>query len=220
MNEFECDGDIGGLVNHDDISAVGVGGLFDINDVYETEANFDVDNVAITYGSDAKGKFVVASNMEGDDGVEPAQGRDLIVMSRDSILESDQAFSVMVINKNVCMYSDDNVYDKGHERPDGFSTDVESIVRELTSLGGSDRDLFVELLFKYRTLFSSKPGCVNHYQHVIKLNKAVPFIKRSYLVPLTKKNAVAREMADMLKDGIIEQSNSPFCSPISRGKER
>lgn len=95
-----------------------------------------------------------------------------------------------------------------------FSAEVASVAHSLTSVSDSDRNLFYELLSKYRHLFSDRPGCVMHYEHVIKPKTDKPFVRRSYPVPLSKRAAVERELKEMLDAGIIERSSSPYCSPL------
>lgn len=61
--------------------------------------------------------------------------------------------------------------------------------------------------------FSSEPGRTNVYEHrICPLNDKI-FVRRSYPIPLSLREAVDEEMKRMMKLGIIERSDSPFCNP-------
>jgi len=70
------------------------------------------------------------------------------------------------------------------------------------------------LLSSYRDIFSDVPGCTNVAEHRILLMDSKPITARIYPVPYSLRDSVKAELDDMIRLGIIEPSDSPYCSPL------
>ena len=81
-------------------------------------------------------------------------------------------------------------------------------------LSDSRKNIFVNLLNKFKLLFSEKPGCTKGYEHTIRLTKENPIINKTYSVPLALREAAAKNIKDMLEMGVIERATSPYCRPL------
>ena len=70
-----------------------------------------------------------------------------------------------------------------------------------------------ELLFEFKDSLTSKPGCTDLIEHTIDLITDEPFRKRPYVIPQPLRQTMQKELSDMLAHGVIEPSNSQYCSP-------
>ena len=64
------------------------------------------------------------------------------------------------------------------------------------------------------TVFSEKLGHTDLIQHAIKLKDEKPCVSKSFRLPDSLKDQVARQIEKMLADGVIEESDSDFRSPL------
>ena len=71
-----------------------------------------------------------------------------------------------------------------------------------------------EVLNAFASLFQGKPGKTDLVQHdiVTEVGKVVRL--RPYRIPEAQRVVIDKEVEAMLQDGIIEPSNSPWCSPV------
>lgn len=70
-------------------------------------------------------------------------------------------------------------------------------------------------LRKFPDLFSSAPGLTSLVQHdIVALENTTIVKQKPYRIPEARRAAVEKEVAAMLQAGIIEPSNSNWCSPI------
>lgn len=71
------------------------------------------------------------------------------------------------------------------------------------------------LLCKYSSVFSDQPGLRNQGEHSIQVesNGGIPR-RKLYSVPLVFREEVDRQITELLKQGIIEPSFSPYAHPI------
>lgn len=72
------------------------------------------------------------------------------------------------------------------------------------------RQLFTEM----PCLFSAKPGRTFVIEHTIRLKDTRPFRQRPYRVPQKLVEQLQKEIEAMLQLGVIEPSNSEWCSPV------
>lgn len=82
---------------------------------------------------------------------------------------------------------------------------------ELTSLEKRRLSIVID---KYKTLASKAPGLTNLICHHIDTGDAKPIRQRQYAMSPAIQKHLHKEIDQMLKDDIIEPSNSPWCSPI------
>lgn len=77
-----------------------------------------------------------------------------------------------------------------------------------------DQSLIKSIIDKHHNVFSDIPGVNNAYECKLNVNEVKPFVKRSYPIPYSKREAVNKEIERMLSWGILEKSDSPFSNPI------
>ena len=81
-------------------------------------------------------------------------------------------------------------------------------------LSPAQRQELMELVDQNQDVFSSEPGHTNLVQHHI-INEPGKKVKlRPYRIPEARREAVRTEVKTMLEAGVIEVSNSEWCSPI------
>lgn len=77
-----------------------------------------------------------------------------------------------------------------------------------------EKECFTNLLKKYEHIFSNDPGKIHQYECQIRVFPGDPVCQRPYPVPISKLKKMDQEIQRMLNLGIIEQSSSPWSSPI------
>ncbi|XP_042857013.1 uncharacterized protein LOC122243473, partial [Penaeus japonicus] len=70
------------------------------------------------------------------------------------------------------------------------------------------------LIEEFSDVFSDEPGYTSSIEHVIKLETTTPISKKPYPIPHHLVDTFNKEIDKMLEMGIIEPSNSPYCSPV------
>ena len=63
-------------------------------------------------------------------------------------------------------------------------------------------------------VFSYKPGKCTVAEHVINLTSNDPVVSKPYAVPYGFRESLQNDLEEMLRDGIIRHSSSPYASPI------
>ena len=69
-------------------------------------------------------------------------------------------------------------------------------------------------------LFTEAPGTTDLVQHHIKLTSDEPVRSRPYPVPYSMRESLRKDIADMIKMGVIRESSSPYASPVVVVKEK
>ena len=104
-----------------------------------------------------------------------------------------------------------------------LTVDIEKVGRpserikteSLAHLSITQRAELLDLVDRYSDCFSDKPGFTIASQHEIKLKPGFqPKRLHSYKVPDRLKTEVGKQIDEMLKLGIIRESNSPMASPL------
>lgn len=70
------------------------------------------------------------------------------------------------------------------------------------------------IIADFSDVFSDEPGYTSSIEHVINLETATPIAKKPYPIPHHLVDIFNKEIDKMLEMGIIEPSNSPYCSPV------
>lgn len=104
------------------------------------------------------------------------------------------------------------LYREGED--ENYFEDVNAVVSDLTNCTPEQREAVRKLLLRYRRLFSYKSEGAGAYEHKIRLKDSQIIVRRSYPVPFALREAVGKEIAEMLEMGIIERSESQFCNPL------
>lgn len=95
----------------------------------------------------------------------------------------------------------------------------ESIADAKTGHGLSDteRTEFLDLAQEFSSLFTDAPGTTslfqNHINH-INLTSGEPVRSKPYPVPYSMRESLKKDIDDMMKMGVIRESNSPYASPV------
>ena len=71
-----------------------------------------------------------------------------------------------------------------------------------------------DLLQKYSNIFTDVPGRTDLVQHHFETLSETPIRQRPYRLPKALKPAVKKELAQMLAQGVIRPSTSPWASPL------
>ncbi|VDK79268.1 unnamed protein product, partial [Cylicostephanus goldi] len=96
---------------------------------------------------------------------------------------------------------------------------VSEIDFSMCTLAPKDLEILKDILRSHTDAFVGPDGQLGHYngpiRHRIDLikNAEIP-ARKIYRVPLEKRAEIERQIYEMLQNGIIRESNSPFCAPI------
>ena len=92
----------------------------------------------------------------------------------------------------------------------------ESIADVKTGHGLSDteRTEFLDLAQEFSNLFTDAPGTTNLVQHHINLTSSEPIRSKPYPVLYSMRESFKKDIDDMMKMGVIRESNSPYASPV------
>lgn len=85
------------------------------------------------------------------------------------------------------------------------------------NLSAKERESINELLQKYVHAFSqtdSDRGETNLVEHQIKLTTNVPIKQAPYRVPPFKRQIIKDKVQEMIDQGVLEESRSPFAAPV------
>lgn len=87
---------------------------------------------------------------------------------------------------------------------------------ELGHLSPNDRSTIEEVLERYGMLFDppDERGCTLGVEHSIETAGASPVAKRPYPVPFHQRPIVKQHIQEMLDNGVIQPSSSPWSAPI------
>ena len=78
---------------------------------------------------------------------------------------------------------------------------------------GQQRQL-QDIMAEFPRVFEAKPGCTSIIQHEIHVGDTAPIRQRPYRIPYSRREAVKKELDEMLTSGVIRPSTSPWASPI------
>jgi len=93
--------------------------------------------------------------------------------------------------------------------------DSENSEFDLSNVSPENQPKLKKLLHKYRDTFSDIPGKTNLLEHHIQLQPNIrPIKQQPYRANPIKAEKIVAEIDEMLKMGIIEESTSPWSSPI------
>ena len=82
------------------------------------------------------------------------------------------------------------------------------------NLTDEQRTEFTDLTKQFTNLFTEAPGTRDLVQHHIKLTSDEPVRSRPYPVPYSMRESLRKDIADMIKMGVIRESSSPYASPV------
>ena len=82
------------------------------------------------------------------------------------------------------------------------------------SLNNTERTELLELAQEFSSLFTEAPKTTNLVQHHINLTSDEPVQSKPYSVPYSKRESLKKDINNMMKMGVIKESNSPYASPV------
>lgn len=91
---------------------------------------------------------------------------------------------------------------------------LQKIFSDNNLMDDQQKNQLINLILKYKDVFSDKPGLCNKYQHKLIVKNETSFKCQSYPIPIAYQEQVAAEINKMVEMGIIERSTSPFINPI------
>ena len=94
---------------------------------------------------------------------------------------------------------------------------------DLTALSETGKAALRRLVAQYSDVFSHGDGDIGKtqiLQHHIETGQAPPVRQRPRRIPVKLREEVERQKEKMLKEGVIEESSSPWCSPIVLAKKK
>ena len=83
-----------------------------------------------------------------------------------------------------------------------------------TSLSDDQYQDVNAILSSYADVLTDKPGCTNVLKHRVLTVDEIPVRQKAYRIPQSMKPVVKGEIDKMLDAGIIQQTDSPYASPI------
>lgn len=75
-------------------------------------------------------------------------------------------------------------------------------------------DELIQVFKEYRDVFSDSPGVAKNFICTLHMKPGVKLSKRMYPIPTNKAQAVHDELRRMISEDVIEESESPYCSPV------
>ena len=70
------------------------------------------------------------------------------------------------------------------------------------------------LIYDFGDIFTDKPGTTNLVEHHIELTSNDPIRSKPYPIPYSVRKSLKQDISDMLKMGVIRESNSPYAAPV------
>ena len=93
-------------------------------------------------------------------------------------------------------------------------------VKTCPGLNDTDRAEFLDLAEEFSSLFTEAPGTTNLVQHYINLTSDEPVRSKPYPVPYSMRESLKKDRDDMIKMGVISESNSPYACPVVMVKKK
>ena len=76
------------------------------------------------------------------------------------------------------------------------------------------RGQLLDLFEEYKDRFAKRVGRTDIVSHKIRLKEDVPYTRRMYAIPDSLQDEVDRQVAELLEQGMIEESDGPYAAPI------
>lgn len=95
-----------------------------------------------------------------------------------------------------------------------ITEEINNVINTIHNLTLTQRQTVRNLLMKYQSVFSDRPGKCNVYKSTIELNNPQPYIRRTYPIPLNWRNEVDHEIQNMIYMDIIEPYRTEYINPM------
>jgi len=112
------------------------------------------------------------------------------------------------------------VTEEGEDRDDQHLSRGERVIAKLRDehLNEEEKKLLREVCVEYQDVFylpEDKLNCTNAARHSVQLQPAVtPINTQPYRLPESQKEEIDRQVKQLVEDGIITKSDSPWNSPL------
>lgn len=83
-----------------------------------------------------------------------------------------------------------------------------------SNLTEEKRGKFVDLEHQFLSLFTEALSTADLVQHYVKLTSCEPVKSKPYPVAYSLRESLKEDIDDMIKMGVIRESNSPYASPV------
>ena len=114
------------------------------------------------------------------------------------------------IDDEIGVVDDEQILELGSTRQKESYRDVK-ISEDLTQ---EQRQETLDLLKTYSDIFTERPGTTHLVEHKIETTNSEPVRVRPYGLPYATRNIIQEEIDSMLESGVIEESDSPYNSPV------
>ena len=95
---------------------------------------------------------------------------------------------------------------------------IDQIIKDVPHLNQEQEQKFKDLVHKHTKLFVNEPDLINIYQHELKINNQIPFICKTYPVPMAMREKVRNELHKLI--GLKKLRRSPiYQSSTCRSKK-
>ena len=72
----------------------------------------------------------------------------------------------------------------------------------------------LDVLDEFKDRFAKKVRRTDIVTHKIRLKERVPYARRMHALPDRLKDKVDSQIAELLEQGMVDESNSPYAAPI------
>lgn len=118
-------------------------------------------------------------------------------------IKHEGIFNIKLINNN-----------EQNNTNDTWNKQINNVIETLKNEDPMLVKKYVDTFNNNRDIFSDTPGLANNYECKLKFKEDVKLFKKSYPIPFKQREAVRKEIEKMLKNDIIEYSESQFINPI------
>jgi hypothetical protein len=95
------------------------------------------------------------------------------------------------------------------------SEEISALISGNENLTNPEKEEFISVLLKYKILLTAKPGKCTVFEYQFEVKESTPFVAQSRPIPLAVYEQDRRQIQQMLKDDILELSDSPVTTPVS-----
>jgi hypothetical protein len=94
-------------------------------------------------------------------------------------------------------------------------TDLRHLVEQNANIDESQKERLFNTLIKYLSYMSERPGKCHLMKYKFHVENTRPIVGYSRPIPFAVRPAVREQIAQMVRDDILEVSNSPFLNPLT-----
>jgi len=92
---------------------------------------------------------------------------------------------------------------------------LEKLIMSNNNLEKQQKEKLIEVLLRYTEFLTTRPGKCKVYKYKFNITDTTPIIGHSRPVPYSARAGVRKQIERMMKDGILELSESSFINPLT-----